>query len=143
MADKQNLKNLILQKEKEGKIVFMTIDGPMSVDLDKFIQQPTEGLLYDLNRDRATVLTSISINNLKWVNDFCVMKVITKLIEYYDERTTRNNLLEKIRYYFELMDAMDTVHLLLSSGTHPKRYGAYRRLSIMVGEMEDELRKII
>lgn len=40
-------------------------------------------------------------------------------------------LCDRIRWYFELMDAMSTVHTLLASGTHPKRFGAYRRLAIM------------
>lgn len=80
----ERLKELILQKEKEGKIVFMTIEGPMEADLEQFIQQPTEGLLYDLNRDRATVLTFIP--NPKWVNDYAVGLVIGKLKEYYDKR---------------------------------------------------------
>lgn len=80
---KPTLKELVLQREKEGKIVFMTIDGPMEVDLDKFIQQPADGILYDLNRDRATVLTFI--DDPKWVNDYAVGLVITKLKEKYEK----------------------------------------------------------
>ena len=79
MGKKEKFKKLILQKEKEGKIVFMTIDGPMVAGLEDFIKQPTEGLLYDLNRDRVTVLTFI--DNEKWVNDFAVGLVIGKLKE--------------------------------------------------------------
>lgn len=54
-----------------------------------------------------------------------------------------DDLLEKVRYYIELTDAMSTVRLLLSPGTHPKRYGAYRRLAIMAGEAESVLRELI
>ena len=78
----EDLKDLILKKEKEGKVVFMTHEGPMEADLEKFIKQPTEGLLYDLNRDRTTVLTFIE--DPKWINDFAVGLVITKLKKYYD-----------------------------------------------------------
>ena len=81
--EKEKFRDMILQKEKEGKIVFMTIEGPMSVDLEEFIKQPTEGLLYDLNRDRVTVLTFI--DDVKWVNDFAVGLVIAKLKESYDK----------------------------------------------------------
>ena len=82
--EKENLKELILKKAKEGKVIFMTVEGPMETDLEEFIKQPTEGLLYDLNRDRVTVLTLI--DDPKWINDFAVGLVITKLKEYYDQR---------------------------------------------------------
>ena len=55
----------------------------MIADLEEIIKQPTEGLLYDLNRDRATVLTLM--DDPKWVNDFAVGLVITKLKKYYDK----------------------------------------------------------
>ena len=73
------LKEMVLERAKEGKIVFMTVDGPMEADLDKFIEQPAEGILYDLNRDRLTVLAFI--DNPGWVNDFAVGLVITRLKE--------------------------------------------------------------
>ena len=75
----EKLKETILQKAKEGKVVFMTIEGLMEVDIDKFINQPIEGLLYDLNRDSATILSQL--DNPKWVNDYAVMMVISRLKE--------------------------------------------------------------
>ena len=80
-------RDFLLQKEKEGKVVFMTHEGPMEAPLEDFIKQPTEGLLYDLNRDRVTVLSIIGTDgDAKWVNDFAVGLVISKLKEYYDKR---------------------------------------------------------
>jgi len=79
MSEEEKFRDLVLQKEKEGKIVFMTFNGPMEADLEEFIKQPTEGLLYDLNRDRVTVLTFI--DDPKWVNDYAVGIVIAKLKE--------------------------------------------------------------
>lgn len=73
----KEFRDMILQQVKEGKVVFMTIEGPMVADLEEIIKQPTEGLLYDLNRDKATVITQI--DNPKWVNDFAVALVIEKL----------------------------------------------------------------
>ena len=83
MENKDKIRDLVLQKEKEGRVVFATFDGLMEAELEKFIKQPTEGLLYDLNRDRATVLTLI--DDPKWVNDFAVGLVIKKLKEHYDK----------------------------------------------------------
>ena len=83
---KENPKDLVLRKAKEGKIVFMTFDGPMETDLEDFIKQPAEGILYDLNRDPTTVLNYIN-DNPRWVNDYAVGLVITKLKEYYDKYT--------------------------------------------------------
>lgn len=74
---KESLKNLVLKKEKEGKVVLMTIDGHAIADLENFIKQPADGILYDLNRDRATVLTCIE--DSKWVNDFAAGLVIARL----------------------------------------------------------------
>ena len=79
------LKDLILKKRKENKIVFMTIEGPMEIDIDLFIEQPIEGILYDLNRDLPTILTFLNNGNIKWVNDFAVAVVISKLKEHYDK----------------------------------------------------------
>ena len=78
---KEELRELILKKEEEGMVVFMTAEGPHEADLENFIKQPTEGLLYDLNRDRNTVLAFIDDPNMKWVNDFAVNLVITKIKE--------------------------------------------------------------
>jgi hypothetical protein len=81
---KESFRDLVLKKAEEGKVVFMTFEGPMEVDLAKFIEQPTEGILYDLNRDKATVLTFIE--DPKWVNDFAVGQVIAKLKEIIDNQ---------------------------------------------------------
>lgn len=77
------LKDFILEKEKEGKIVVQTIDGLATMNLDDFINQPTEGILYDLNRSREVVLTYI--DDPKWVNDYAVGLVIKKLKEMIKE----------------------------------------------------------
>ena len=73
----KDLRDYILEKEKEGKIVVNTAFGLGEISLDEIVKQHTEGLLYDLNRDRGTILTFIE--DEKWVNDFACMKVIEKL----------------------------------------------------------------
>jgi len=71
------LRDYILEKEKEGIAVLMTSEGLGEINLDDLINQPAEGILYDLNRDRITVLTFTE--NQKWVNDYAVGLVIIKL----------------------------------------------------------------
>ena len=39
------LKNFVREKANEGKVVFMTCEGPMIADLDEFIQQGAAGIL--------------------------------------------------------------------------------------------------
>lgn len=80
--DENELEDYVLQKKKEGKIVFRTFDGFGESNLEDFLAQPAEGILYDLNRDGATVLTFL--DDPKWTNDFAVGLVITELKMYYD-----------------------------------------------------------
>ena len=80
---RKNLQELILEKAKENKVVFSTFDGYMFTDLDEFIKQPVDGLLYDLNRLPEVVLTFI--DDPKWVNDYAVYLVIKKLKELLEE----------------------------------------------------------
>jgi len=75
----ERFKDAVLEREKEGKIVIMTWDGVKEVNIDDVIKQPTEGLLYDLNRDKVTILSYIE--DPKWVNDYACMLVIKKLKE--------------------------------------------------------------
>jgi len=74
---KQELIDYIVQKGKENTLVLNTIEGLVEVAIDKFVEQPADGMLYDLNRDSATVLTFI--DDEKWVNDYAVGLVIKKL----------------------------------------------------------------
>lgn len=71
-------KEKILEEEKKGNVIIASMEGLSVASLKDIIKQPTEGLLYDLNRDRLTVLTIVE-NNPKWINDFAVCQVITAL----------------------------------------------------------------
>ena len=75
------LKAFVREKAKEGKVVFMTCEGLMIADIDKFIGQSAQGILYDLNRDKATTMTLASEDDLRWINDYAVAVVIEKLCE--------------------------------------------------------------
>ena len=75
--DQEKLRDLVFQKEKEGRVVLMTIDGLHEANIDDIVKQPADGILYDLNRDHVTVLTYI--DDPKWINDYAVGVVIKKL----------------------------------------------------------------
>jgi hypothetical protein len=68
----------IRKHEKEGKVVFLTVEGFMGGELESFIQQPAEGILYDLNRDKITTITLAEAGEIgkRWVNDYAVAVVI-------------------------------------------------------------------
>ena len=80
----EQFRDVVLEEHRKGNIVYMGIEGPVSVPLQDFIKQPADGLLYDLNRDETTVLTFIK--NQKWVNDFAVAKVIRELKRQLDAK---------------------------------------------------------
>jgi len=79
---KKEIQDLLLSEEKKGNVVFATCEGFMTSPIDEFIKQPIEGLLYDLNRDSATIFSQL--DNPKWINDYAVNLVIKKLKEFYD-----------------------------------------------------------
>ena len=79
----ESLKDLVLRRARVGDVIFRTHDDFRIAALDEFIEQPTEGLLYDLNRDRASVLSFI--DDPKWVNDFAVSLVIERLKDKLSE----------------------------------------------------------
>ena len=75
--NKEELRDYIWQKEKEGVVVLALFVGYGEIKVDDLIKQPAEGILYDLNRDSATVMTYL--DEPKWVNDYAVGVVIKKL----------------------------------------------------------------
>jgi len=72
-----DIKQLILEKRDEGKVVYRSYEGLISVPLEQLIQQPADGILYDLNRLEEVVLTFI--DDPKWINDFAVALTIRAL----------------------------------------------------------------
>jgi len=73
----ESIKDIVLSEYKKGNIVINTHEGLMTTKLTEIIEQPADGLLYDLNRDEATILTFI--NDRKWINDYACMAVIREL----------------------------------------------------------------
>lgn len=73
----KSIRDKVLAEWDKGNLVYADIEGLKSIKFEDFIKQPLEGMLYDINRDTATILTFIE--DQKWVNDFA----LTKLLEYY------------------------------------------------------------
>jgi len=73
----ESIRDKILAEWDKGNLVYADIEGLKSIKLEEFVKQPLEGMLYDINRDTATILTFIE--EPEWVNDFA----LTKLLEYY------------------------------------------------------------
>lgn len=71
------MKEYILEETQKGNIVIFSEMGLLSSPLDEFIDQPTEGILYDLNRTEAISLSFL--DDPKWVNDYAVAQVIRAL----------------------------------------------------------------
>ena len=88
----EELKNLILSKKKEGKIVFHSIEGLMEAKMEDIIRQPAEGLLWDLNRDLATLLHRASEDNPCWVNDMALSNITEFLVNKVNEITEERNV---------------------------------------------------
>ena len=85
MNDFDEVYKVIRENEDKGFVTIMSIDGLMSIPIDEFIKQPTEGLLYDLNRDKLTTITLGSEGNVRWVNDYAVALVIEYLMKQLKE----------------------------------------------------------
>ena len=73
----ESIRDMVLSEWDKGNLVYADIEGLKSVKFEDFIKQPLDGMLYDINRDTATILTFL--DDPKWVNDFA----LTKLLEYY------------------------------------------------------------
>jgi hypothetical protein len=77
MKPMEDIKNLILEEYKKGNIVVSGLMGLSFMKIEDFIKQPTDGLLYDLNRNEATILTFLP--DPKWINDYASSQVIRAL----------------------------------------------------------------
>ena len=73
----ETIRDKVLAEWTKGNLVYADIEGLKSIKFEDFINQPLGGILYDINRNLATILAFI--DDPKWVNDFA----LTKLLEYY------------------------------------------------------------
>ena len=65
------------QRYEKGNVVYRDIEGLHSIKLSDIVNQPADGILYDLNRNEAVILQFIG--DPKWINDFALSKVVKYL----------------------------------------------------------------
>lgn len=108
--DNNELLDIILNNQNEGKISVMTIDGLCTTNVNDIVNQPVEGLLYDLNRDKASLMSlAHESKNKRWVNDLAMAFVVEHL---YNQNATFNAQLDKNR--IELMGWEDKYNAVVA-----------------------------
>lgn len=75
----------ILEQEKLGNVIFVAPGELLCSSIDNMINQPVEGLLYDLNRDKATCISNLKAGGITWINNYAVALVIIRLKEKLEE----------------------------------------------------------
>lgn len=82
--DNTELLDKILSNQKNGAVVYMTEAGLMGSTVSDLLNQSSEGVLYDLNRDIATLVTlGRESKNKRWINDIALAFVFTELHKKY------------------------------------------------------------
>ena len=66
---------------EECKVLYNTCEGLMECKIEDLVNQNTDGLLYDLNRDTATVLTIF--DEQKLMNELAMINVLKFLHGQY------------------------------------------------------------
>jgi len=127
----QTIKEKILAEYKKGNIVVSTFEGLMTMPLKECIKQPDSGLLYDLNRDAATILTFI--DDPKWINDYALSMVVIELKKQINDSSLRTSKLEELVGLYEESDT----HMFL------QRRNYQPNISIREVKKEQKLRKQI
>lgn len=72
------------------EVMLYNIDGLCRARIEDLVQQPIEGLLYDLNSLEEVILAT-NRNNLAWVNHYAMIKVFRWLFKKYEESFNTNN----------------------------------------------------
>ena len=79
----ESFRDVILKEYRDDKIVVMTIQGGQVCNFEKFLNQPADGILYDLNILEEVVLSDIE--DQRWVNRYASCKVIRALKKKIEE----------------------------------------------------------
>lgn len=93
MENTENLLDIIREEEQKGNICFKTVyctdeDSLVKTSLKEFVNQPADGILFDLTRSPHNIITTAS-KNPRWINDYAMALVIQQLQENYEELKTK------------------------------------------------------
>lgn len=69
---------------EKGKVLCCTCEGLVEYKIEDLVNQPTNGLLYDLNRDQATILTTFPVGMI--INELATINVLKYLHEQYQKK---------------------------------------------------------
>ena len=90
--DNTELIDKILSNQKNDTVVYMTEAGLMGSTVSELLNQPAEGVLYDLNRDIASLVTlGRESKNKRWINDIALAFVFTELYKKYADLEAQLN----------------------------------------------------
>lgn len=64
----------------DDTVAVATIEGIATVRIAELLNQPAEGLLYDLNRDTATNYNRLEHGDMRAVNDIAMAKILTRIM---------------------------------------------------------------
>lgn len=81
----KKLSDYVAEEYRNGRVVFLTYEGLCVCDIDVLIDQPADGILYDINRLPETALTFMD-SDKTWVNNFAAAQIIRKLKEKLDAK---------------------------------------------------------
>jgi len=82
---KATLASRLAECANNGIVVVLTSEGYQEILVKEFVDQPSEGILWDLNRDAATCLTILKETGEKiWVNNYASGLVIAELKRQVD-----------------------------------------------------------
>lgn len=80
----KSIADTVRAEYSKGNIVFWDCDDNLlTANLQDFMKQPVDGMLYDLNRSEEVILTFI--DNPKWVNDYAMCKIVRELYKRIEE----------------------------------------------------------
>ena len=79
----------VFQAFKDGYIVIHTVVGLIKMPIDKFVTQPLEGMLYDMNHLEAVIRTRAEHDDdFGWVNDMAMLKTLEY---FYNKANNKSN----------------------------------------------------
>jgi len=84
MKEKKDIIEAQRKAFDEGCVLFNTCEGVVKMKLKDIVNQPTDGLLYDLNRDEATVTTIF--DEQKLMNELATINVLKFLHGQYGNK---------------------------------------------------------
>lgn len=64
----------------DDKVAIANEEGIYTYAISDLLNQPIEGLLYDLNRDTATNYNRLKQGDIRAINDIAIAKILTRII---------------------------------------------------------------